>query len=125
MAREDYESVGRCDMTSAEIPERLEWRCMLPVDVLRVSPRYEIECILQYNGAGLEVRKQIRPCGVKCQAFESPIEKWLASTEDHHVELLGRFHGRGNFYGYDRKTKEIRSLWHDMRELGYTVEDDE
>jgi hypothetical protein len=41
------------------------------------------------------------------------------------VEFIGGLHGRGNFYGYDRETKEIRSFLHDMKDLGYATEDDE
>jgi len=51
--------------------------------------------------------------------------KWFSSTEDHHVEFVGGLHGSGRFFGYDRKTKQIRSLYAEMRELGYAVEDDE
>jgi hypothetical protein len=34
-------------------------------------------------------------------------------------------HGRGRFFGHDRKTGEVRSLWHDIWQLGFAVEDDE
>jgi hypothetical protein len=53
------------------------------------------------------------------------IHDWIKETEDHFVELLGPHHGRGNLFGYDRKTKEVRSLYAEMKEAGYAVEDDE
>jgi len=115
-------------MTSADIPERLEWRCVLPVRFLQWTDasRNVMECAVSYNSTGLDVVKEIIPNGIKCHASNLAIEEWLdEETKDHFVEFVGGLHGRGNFYGFDRTTDEIRSLWHDMRDLGYAVEDDE
>ena len=115
-------------MTSADIPERLEWRCMLPVRFLQWADasRNVMECVVSYSGTGLDVVKDVIPDGIKCHASNLAIEEWFDDeTEDHHVQFVGGVHGRGRFYGYDRKTKEIRSLYADMRELGYAVENDE
>ena len=111
-------------MTSADIPERLEWRCMLPVQILRVTD--DVVSLIAIYYPGLEVRRDFRPDGVKFAAFKTGIfYDWLRETEDHFVELLGPHHGRGNLFGYDRKTKEVRSLYAEMKEAGYAVEDDE
>jgi hypothetical protein len=111
-------------MTSADIPELLEWRCMLPVQILRVTEDV-VSLIVTYY-PGLELRRDFRPDGVKFAAFKTGIfYDWLRETEDHFVELLGPHHGRGNLFGYDRKTKEVRSLYAEMKEAGYAVEDDE
>jgi hypothetical protein len=111
-------------MTSADIPERLEWRCMLPVQVLRVADDVVSLIVIYYPG--LELRRDFRPDEVKFAAFKTGmIHDWIKETEDHFVELLGPHHGRGNLFGYDRKTKEVRSLYAEMKEAGYAVEDDE
>lgn len=107
-----------------DIPERLEWRCMLPVDVLRVLADARMSVVVCYNSTGLDVRKEIRQAGLRGSA-SSRFQEWLDLTENHFVEFTGGLHGRGNFYGYDRTTDEIRSLYHDMKALGYAVEDDE
>jgi hypothetical protein len=115
-------------MTSADIPERLEWRCMLPVRFLGwQEPRLNVmECVVEYNGTGLDVVKEVVPEGIKVYASNLAIEEWFDDeTEDHFVEFVGGLHGRGRFFGYDQTTKEIRSLWHDMKALGYAVEEDE
>lgn len=114
-------------MTSADIPERLEWRCMLPVRFLGwKQPRLNVmECVVSYNFTGLDVVKDVIPDGVRAHESNLAFKEWFYATEDHYVEFVGGLHGRGNFYGHDRKTGEVRSLWHDMRELGYAVEDDE
>jgi len=108
----------------ADIPERLEWRCMLPVEILRVTSDVVNLVVIYYPG--LEVRRDFRPDGVRFSAFKiGAVHDWIRETEDHFVELLGPHHGRGNLFGYDRKTKEVRSLYTEMKEAGYTVEDDE
>jgi hypothetical protein len=115
-------------MTSADIPERLEWRCMLPVRFLGwKDPRLNVmECAVSYNSTGLEVVKEIIPDGIKAHASNLAIEEWFDDeTESHFVEFLGGLHGRGRFFGHDRKTGEVRSLWHDIWQLGFAVEDDE
>ena len=111
-------------MTSADIPERLEWRCMLPVRVFSVTEQ-GIKCVVSYNSTGLDIVKTIVPDGIKRSARSELPEWFYDTTEDHHVELVGGLHGSGRFYGHDRKTGEVRSLYHDMRALGYAVEDDE
>jgi len=112
-------------MTSPDIPERLEWRLMLPVSVLAIEPD-GVQCIVSYNGTGLAVAKKVIPDGVKRFVLQrQPGQAWFADTEDLFVEFKGAYHGSGRFYGYDRKTKKIRSLYHDMKALGYAVEDDE
>jgi hypothetical protein len=111
-------------MTSADIPERLEWRCMLPVQSLRVADDVVNLVVIYYPG--LELRRDFRPDEVKFAAFKTGmIHDWIKETEDHFVELIGPHHGRGRLYGYDRRTTKIRSLFHDMKALDYTVEDDE
>jgi len=111
-------------MTSVDIPERLEWRCMLPVKFLgHVADK--IECIVLYNSTGLNIAKEIVAAGVRHMVDGKAIRRWFHQTEDHYVEFVGGLHGRGNFYGYDRETKEIRSFLHDMKDLGYATEDDE
>jgi len=115
-------------MTSADIPEWLEWRCMLPVRFLgwKDPSRNVMECAVSYNSTGLDVIKEVVPDGIKVHASNLAIEEWFDDeTEDHFVELIGGFHGRGRFFGHDRTTKEVRSLYADMLQLGYTVEDDE
>jgi hypothetical protein len=107
-----------------DIPERLEWRCMLPIDVLRVLDDATMSVVVCYNSTGLDVRKEIRQDGLRGSA-SSRFQEWLDLTDSHFVELVGGLHGRGNFYGFDRTTDEIRSLYHDMKDLGYAVEDDE
>ena len=108
----------------ADIPERLEWRCMLPVEILRVCA--DVVNLVATYYPGLEVRRDFRPDGIRFSAFKAgAVHDWVRETEDHFVELFGPHHGRGNLFGYDRKTKEVRSLWHHMQYLGYAVEDDE
>jgi hypothetical protein len=112
----------------ADIPERLEWRCMLPVRFLGwKEPRLNVmECAVSYNSTGLDVVKEIIPDGIKAHASNLAIEEWFDDeTESHFVEFVGGLHGRGRFYGHDIDTVEIRSLYHDMKALGYAVEDDE
>jgi len=111
-------------MTSVDIPERLEWRCMLPVDILQVAD--DVVSLVVIYHPGLEVRRDFRPDGVKVAAFETQeIHDWIRETEDHFVQLIGPHHGRGNLFGYDRKTKEVRSLYAEMKGAGYAVEDEE
>jgi hypothetical protein len=108
-----------------DIPERLEWRCMVPVQLVG-SVGDKLNFIISYNGKGLDIAREIVVAGVAQRIAIQRICNWFEyETEDHWVDLLGSLHLRGRFYGHDRKTKEIRSLWHDMRELGYAVEDDE
>jgi pentatricopeptide repeat protein len=108
-----------------DIPERLEFRCMVPV-TFQCWNGNTAECVVHYNGTGLDLFGTIFPAGLKSIASDSEIDKWFRDdTEDHYVEFIGGLHGRGNFYGHDRKTKEVRSLYHDMKELGFAVEDDE
>ena len=38
-------------MTLADIPERLEMRCLLPVDVLRVLDAATVSVVICYNAA--------------------------------------------------------------------------
>ncbi len=111
-------------MTSVDIPERLEGRCMLPVQVLRVLDSATVSVVISYNSTGLDVLKEVRQDGLR---FPSPdaVRQWFDDTVNNFVEFVGGFHGRGRFFGYDRKTGDIRSLWHDMKDLGYAVEDDE
>jgi hypothetical protein len=111
-------------MTLADIPERLEMRCLLPVDVLRVLDAATVSVVICYNGTGLDVRKEVRQDGLKFPD-QRAIREWFDDTVNHFVEFVGGFHGRGQFYGYDKQTDDIRSLYHDMKELGYAVEDDE
>jgi hypothetical protein len=112
-------------MTSADIPERLEWRLMLPVQVLRVLGSATQSVVISYNSTGLDVLKEVRQDGLKFPHPDS-VRKWFDNTENHFVEFVGGLHGRGRFFGYDRKTGDIRSLWHDMmKDLGFAVEDDE
>jgi hypothetical protein len=97
---------------------------MLPVQVLRVADDVVSLIVIYYPG--LELRRDFRPDEVKFAAFKvGAIHDWIRETEDHFVELLGPHHGRGNLFGYDRKTKEIRSLYAEMKGAGYAVEDDE
>jgi hypothetical protein len=97
---------------------------MLPVHILRVAYGVVILIVIYYPG--LELCRDFRPDGVKFAAFKvGLIHDWIKETDDHFVELVGPHHGRGRFYGYDRRTKKIRSLFHDMKALGYAVEDDE
>ena len=112
-------------MTSADIPERLEWRCMLPVRFLgHVADK--LQFVIFYNGTGLDIAKAIDATGVRQRLAVASIVQWFRhETEDHYVELVGGLHGRGRFYGHDCKTKEVRSLWYDMKDLGYATEDDE
>jgi hypothetical protein len=112
----------------ADIPERLEWRCMLPVRFLgwKDARLNVMECAVSYNGTGLDVVKDVIPDGIKCHASNLAIEEWFDDeTESHFVEFVGGLHERGRFFGHDRKTGEVRSLWHDIWELGFAVEDDE
>jgi len=112
-------------MTSVDIPERLEWRCMLPVRFLGCVFD-KVECIVFYNSTGLNIAREIVSAGVRQNLDEKALRRWFEhETEDHYVEFIGGLHGRGNFYGYDRETKEIRSFLHDMKDLGYATEDDE
>jgi len=112
-------------MTSVDIPKRLEWRCMLPVQLIGHNAD-KLLFIIYYNSTGLDIAKEIVATGVMQRVAVSCIVDWFQrETEDHYVELVGGLHGRGRFYGHDRKTKEVRSLWHDMKDLGYAVEDDE
>jgi hypothetical protein len=54
------------------------------------------------------------------------VRQWFDNTENHFVEFVGGLHGRGRFFGYDRTTGDIRSLWHHMmKHLGYATEEDE
>jgi hypothetical protein len=108
-----------------DIPERLEWRCMLPVTVLGVQNSAQIMCVVSYTSTGLDLARKIWPDGCRSIVSREELCKWFSSTEDHHVEFVGGLHGSGRFFGYDRKTKQIRSLYAEMRELGYAVEDDE
>jgi hypothetical protein len=111
-----------------DIPERLEWRCMLPVRFVQWTDasRNVIECVVSYNSTGLDVVRDVIPDGIKAHASNLAIEEWFDDeTEDHFVEFVGGLHGRGRFFGYDQTTKEIRSLYADMKALGYAVEDDE
>ena len=112
-------------MTSPDIPERLEWRCMLPVQFLgHVADK--LQFVIFYNSTGLDIAKEIVATGVRQRLAVASIVQWFRhETEDHHVEFAGGLHGRGNFYGHDRKTGEVRSLYHDMKAIGYAVEDDE
>jgi hypothetical protein len=112
-------------MTSVDIPERLEWRCMLPVQVLRVLDSATVSAVIAYNSTGLDVLKEVQQDGL---SFPSPdaVRQWFDNTDNHFVEFVGGLHGRGRFFGYDRKTGDIRSLWHDiMKHLGYATEEDE
>ena len=112
-------------MTSVDIPERLEWRCMLPVRFLGHEAD-KLQFVIVYNSTGLDIAKAIDATGVRQRSAVYSIVQWFRDeTEDHYVELVGGLHGRGRFYGHDCKTKEVRSLWHDMKDLGYAVEDDE
>jgi hypothetical protein len=97
---------------------------MLPVEILRVADDVVNLVVIYYPG--LEVRRDFRPDGVKFAAFKTgEIHDWIKDTEDHFVELFGPHHGRGNLFGYDRKTKKVRSLYAEMKGAGYAVEDDE
>ena len=112
-------------MTSVDIPKRLEWRCMLPVQVLRVLDSATVSVVISYNSTGLDVLKEVRQDGLR---FPNPdaVRQWFEDTENTFVEFVGGFQGRGRFFGYDRKTGDIRSLWHHMmKDLGYATEDDE
>jgi hypothetical protein len=118
-------------MTSADtpdapdIPERLEWRCMLPVRFVR-EVADKLQFVVSYNSTGLDIAKEIVAAGIKQRAALYFILQWFQhETEDHHVEFVGGLHGSGWFFGHDRRTGEVRSLWHDMQYLGYAVEDDE
>jgi hypothetical protein len=97
---------------------------MLPVEILGGADDVVSLIVIYYPG--LEVRRDFRPDGVKFAAFKTgEIHDWIKETEDHFVELLGPHHGRGNLFGYDRKTKEVRSLYAEMKEAGYAVEEDD
>jgi hypothetical protein len=101
---------------------------MLPVRFLQWTDasRNVIECVVSYNSTGLDVVTDVIPAGIKAHASNLAIEEWFDDeTEDHFVEFVGGLHARGRFYGYDQTTKEIRSLYADMKALGYAVEDDE
>jgi hypothetical protein len=97
---------------------------MLPVQILRVADDVVNLVVIYYPG--LELRRDFRPDEVKFAAFKTGMmHDWIKETEDHFVELLGPHHERGNLFGYDRKTKEVRSLYAEMKQAGYAVEDDE
>jgi hypothetical protein len=97
---------------------------MIPVDVIEITMYGEIKSILHYTNTGLDIAKRMHPDGIRLVNLDA-MRDWFAATGDHHVELVGGLHGRGRFYGHDRKTGEVRSLYADMKELGYAVEDGE
>jgi hypothetical protein len=97
---------------------------MLPVEIIKVCDFSVVGLISYYWG--LVVRQEVCAEGVRFAAFKvGAVHDWIKETEDHHIEIFGGLHGRGRIFGCDSKTKEIRSLWHDMKALDYTVEDDE
>ena len=108
----------------ADIPKMLRHYCLLPIDVLRVLDEGTVSVVLEYNFSGLDVRKEIRQEGLRFPNMDK-VREWFGATESHFVQLIGGFHGSGDFFGYDKETNQIRSLRNDMVGHSLPLNDDE